>query len=50
MTIRSLPGVTLTVRGVSGDVINDGDVMKRRVHVVGGEQVRGIDSVEDDQL
>ena len=37
------------MRGVSGDV-DDGDVMKRRVDVVGGEQVRRVVAIERDQL
>jgi len=40
----------LTVSGVSGDVIDDGDVTERSIDVVSREKTGGVDSVQDDQL
>ena len=39
-----------TVRGIVDDVIDDGDVIDRRVEVVSGDQVRRVGAVQHDQL
>jgi len=42
--------LTLTMRGVFYDVINDSDVTERGVHVVGGRKTGRVGAVKDDQL
>jgi len=39
-----------TVRGIVDDVIDDGDVIERRVEVVRGDEVRRVGAVQHDQL
>jgi len=38
------------VRGIVDDVIDDGDVIERRVEVVSGDEVRRVGAVQHDQL